>query len=100
MTYYDEVNADGTYYYQVRSFAEVDGVEYESEPATAADGSGQNFVEIELTSIEENGVQGLTIYPNPTKDNINITAENMTRITGRTRVHCLRKYADLHNRIK
>ena len=81
LTYYDDVNADGTYYYQVTSFAEVDGVEYESEPATAADGSGQNFVEITLTSIEENGVQGLTIYPNPTKNNINITAENMTRIT-------------------
>ena len=81
LTYYDEVNADGTYYYQVTSFAEVDGVEYESEPATAADGSGQNFVEITLTSIEENGVKGMMIYPNPTKDNLTISAENMTRIT-------------------
>ena len=57
------------------------GEECESDPATAYENENQTYVVVEVVSINENGVNGMMIYPNPTKDNINITAENMTRIT-------------------
>ena len=78
-TYFDEV-AEGTYYYQVTAVYTNDGEECESEPATAYN-SDQNYVVVEVTAINENGVNGMMIYPNPTKDNLNITAEGMTNIT-------------------
>ena len=34
-----------------------------------------------MTTIDENGVKGMMVYPNPTDGNLNITAENMRRIT-------------------
>jgi hypothetical protein len=34
-----------------------------------------------VTAIEENGVNGLMIYPNPTSGNLNIQVEAMKRIT-------------------
>ena len=53
----------------------------ESEPATAYGNPEANYVVIEVTKIDENGVNGLMVYPNPAKDNLNIVAENMRRIT-------------------
>ena len=78
-TYFDEV-AEGTYYYQVTAVYTNNGEECESEPASAYN-SDQNYVVVEVTAINENGVNGMMIYPNPTKDNLNITAEGMTNIT-------------------
>ena len=80
MSYFDEVEA-GTYYYQVTATVITnDGEECESEPATAYN-SDQNYVVVEVTAINENGVNGMMVYPNPTKDNLNITAEGMINIT-------------------
>ena len=79
-TYFDEVEA-GTYYYQVTAVYTNNGEECESEPATAYDNEEQNYVIVEVTAIDENGVNGMMVYPNPTKDNLNITAEGMINIT-------------------
>ena len=80
-TYVDQVEDDGTYYYQMTAVYNNNGEECESDPATAYENENQTYVVVEVVSINENGVNGMMIYPNPTKDNINITAENMTRIT-------------------
>jgi hypothetical protein len=79
-TYFDEVEA-GTYYYQVTAVYTNNGEECESEPATAYDNEEQNYVIVNVTAIDENGVNGMMVYPNPTKDNLNITAEGMINIT-------------------
>ncbi len=78
--YFDAVET-GTYYYQVTAVYDVDGEECESAPATAYDDETQNYVVVEVVSINENGVNGMMIYPNPTKDKLNINAEAMTRIS-------------------
>ncbi|MBR3914962.1 MAG: T9SS type A sorting domain-containing protein, partial [Bacteroidales bacterium] len=41
----------------------------------------ETFVVVTVTSIDENGVEGMMIYPNPTKDNVTISAEGIERIT-------------------
>jgi hypothetical protein len=79
-TYFDEVEA-GTYYYQVTAVYTNNGEECESEPATAYDNEEQNYVIVNVTAIDENGVNGMMVYPNPAKDNLNITAEGMINIT-------------------
>ena len=69
--YFDEIEK-GTYYYQVTAVYEEDGQECESAPARAYGDYSQNYVKVEVTAIEENGVDGLKIYPNPTNGNLNI----------------------------
>ena len=78
--YFDEIEK-GTYYYQVTAVYEEDGQECESAPARAYDDYSQNYVMVEVTAIEENGVEGLMIYPNPTNGNLNINVEAMRHIT-------------------
>ena len=78
--YFDEIEK-GTYYYQVTAVYEEDGQECESAPARAYDNYSQNYVMVEVTAIEENGVEGLMIYPNPTNGNLNINVEAMRHIT-------------------
>ena len=79
-SYFDQVE-EGTYYYQVTAVYTNNGEECESEPATAYNDATQNYVVVEVTAIDENGVNGMIVYPNPTKGNLNITAEAMTQIT-------------------
>ena len=79
-SYFDEVEK-GTYYYQVTAVYEEDGMECESEPAKSYDNDSQDYVVVEVTAIEENGVSGVMIYPNPTKGNLNVNVEAMKRIT-------------------
>ena len=79
-TYFDEIDR-GTYYYQVTSVYTRGDEKCESEPATAYNELGKDYVVVEVTKIDENGVKGMMVYPNPAKDNLNITAENMKRIT-------------------
>ncbi len=79
-TYFDEVEK-GTYYYQVTSVYTRDDEKCESEAASAYGELGKDYVVVEVTKIDENGVKGMMVYPNPAKDNLNITAENMRRIT-------------------
>lgn len=78
--YFDEVER-GTYYYQVTAVYKRGDETCESEPATSYNDATANYVVVEVTAIDENGVKGMMIYPNPTKDNLNIIAENMKRIT-------------------
>jgi hypothetical protein len=77
--YIDSPTEAGTYYYQVR--AEYDN-ECESEPAEAADDPSVNYVSETTTAqgVDENG-SNVALYPNPTKGNVTIEAEGMSRIT-------------------
>ena len=77
--YFDAVST-GTYYYQVTAVYKANGEECESEPASAYDNPNNNYVVVDVVSIDENGVNGMMIYPNPTNGKLNITAEYMTRI--------------------
>ena len=78
--YFDEIER-GTYYYQVTSVYKRGEETCESEPAKSFSNSEEDYVVIEVTQIDENGVKGMMVYPNPAKDMLNITAENMRRIT-------------------
>lgn len=78
--YFDETER-GTYYYQVTSVYKRGEETCESEPAKSFSNSEEDYVVIEVTQIDENGVKGMMVYPNPAKDMLNITAENMRRIT-------------------
>ena len=78
--YFDEVKK-GTYYYQVTATYFEDGVECESEPANAYLDPSNNYIVINVTSIEEDGVGIVMLYPNPTNSNLNVKAEGLKRIT-------------------
>lgn len=79
-TYFDAINEDGTYYYQVKAVYEEDGETCESEPASVYN-SDEDYVVVDVVSINENGVKGMMVYPNPTKDKLMISAEGIERIT-------------------
>ena len=81
-TYFDKVN-EGTYYYQVTAVYTEEGEECESNPANAYGYEDQDYivVEVKVESVNENAIEDLSIYPNPTKDVLNIAAESMTRLT-------------------
>lgn len=78
--YFDEVET-GTYYYQVTAVHVENGEECESDPATSYEDESLNYVVVDVTAIEENGVKGMMVYPNPAKDVLNIMADGMQRIT-------------------
>ncbi len=73
--YFDEIAA-GNYYYQVTAVYDND---CESEPALAEGNHANNYVIVNVTSVAENN-GGVALYPNPTRDNITIQAQNMNRI--------------------
>ena len=71
-TYNEEIDVNGTYYYQVTAVY-VDGdEECESAPASAS--------VLVPVSVDENMVNDMMIYPNPTRGGLNIKAEGITRI--------------------
>ena len=78
--YFDEI-AKGTYYYQVKAVYTRGEETCESEAALSHEDPTKDYIVVEVTTIDENGVKGMMIYPNPTDGNLNITAENMRRIT-------------------
>ena len=78
--YFDEIER-GTYYYQVTSVYKRGEETCESEPAKSFSNPEEDYIVVEVTKIDENGVKGMMVYPNPAKDMLNITAENMRRIT-------------------
>ena len=79
-TYYEYIDTPagtGTYYYQVTTVYDND---CESEPAAAFDNPNNNYVEVGVTGINENS-DNVALYPNPTKGNVTIEANSMSRIT-------------------
>lgn len=78
--YFDAVSA-GTYYYQVKAVYKEGDDECESGPANSFKNPDQNYVMIEVLGVDGNNVNGMMIYPNPTKNNLTVNAEAMTRIT-------------------
>ena len=79
-TYFDEVDK-GTYYYQVTAVYVEEGEECESDYATAYKKPEQNYVVVDVTSLSENVLDNLNIYPNPVKGDLNVECEAMTHIT-------------------
>ena len=80
-TYFDKDITTGTYYYKVTAVY-VDGeLDCESEPANSFKKPNEDYVVVDFVSIGEMGVDGMMIYPNPTRDNLTVMAENMNRIT-------------------
>ena len=76
--YSDMSNKVGTTYYKVTAYyADED---CESEYGMAAN-STDDFVAVDVTSINENMSDGVVIYPNPSKDKVNIKAEQMKSLT-------------------
>ena len=75
--YFDTPATAGTYFYQVTAVYD-DGCE--SLPALAADDPTHNYVSANVDAIGENSDM-VALYPNPTKDNVTIEANGMSRIT-------------------
>ena len=78
--YFDEIET-GTYYYQVTSTYFEGDLECESAPANSYNEPENDYIVVEVTSIKENGVNAMMIYPNPTHTNLNVTADDLRRIT-------------------
>ena len=79
-TYYEYIDTPagaGTYYYQVVTVYD-NGCE--SDPAAAYDNPNNDYVEVGVTGIGENNGK-VALYPNPTKGNVTIEANGMSRIT-------------------
>jgi hypothetical protein len=73
--YFDVTGEAGTYYYKVTAFRSY----CESTPAWANDGN--DFVFIEVTSVSENGEDGLNLYPNPANALMSVEADGLQQIT-------------------
>ena len=80
-TYFDVIEEDGTYYYQVTAVYVENGEECESAPATAYDDNTVDYVAVEFVSVNENIYDDIKVYPNPTQGDLNIVAESISRIT-------------------
>jgi hypothetical protein len=79
-TYYEYIDTPsgaGTYYYQVTT---VYDNECESDPAVDAENPTNDYVVVGVTGIDENSGK-VALYPNPTKGNVTIEANGMSRIT-------------------
>ena len=61
----------------------VDGEECESEGANAFGNENQRFVIVDVTSVDENGVNGMMIYPNPANDFVKVSIVNSQQSTVR-----------------
>lgn len=74
----DMMCEDGTYYYKVTAYyADID---CESDFAFAED-STDDFVMVEVVSINEDADNKIKLYPNPAKDNIKVEAERISSLT-------------------
>ena len=79
--FFDVVPESGVYYYQVTATYTEGEDDCESAPANSFREPDKNYVRVEVLSIAEDGINGMMIYPNPTKGDLTIKAEAMTRIT-------------------
>lgn len=72
--YSDMNNKVGTSYYKVTAYYADEDCESEYG---LAEGSTDDFVMVEITSINENISGKVEVYPNPLKDKVNVKAEQM-----------------------
>lgn len=79
-SFVDNTADAGTYYYQVTAVNSIPGGETcESIPALSTDMT-HNYVILDTDGIDEDN-SSVKLYPNPTKGQLNISAEGMSRIT-------------------
>ena len=76
--YSDMNNKVGTSYYKVTAYYADEDCESEYG---LAEGSTDDFVMVEITSINENISGNVEVYPNPLKDKVNVKAEQMKSLT-------------------
>lgn len=76
-----EVLTGGVYYYQVTAVYKDGDETCESNPANSFREPDQDYVKVEVLGLEENNINGVIVYPNPTKGDLTINAEAMSRIT-------------------
>jgi len=72
--YFDQVDA-GDYYYQVTAYRSY----CESTPAWVDENT--DYVHVEVTSVSENGDEGLNVYPNPANSLMSVEAEGLQQVT-------------------
>lgn len=72
--YFDEVEK-GTYYYKVTSTYFEGDVECESDYANSYNEPENDFIMVEVTSVDENNVDNITIYPNPVENELILATE-------------------------
>ena len=72
--YFDVVDA-GNYYYKVTAFRSY----CESTPAWADDET--DYVHVEVTSVNENSEEGLSVYPNPANTLMSVEAEGLQQVS-------------------
>lgn len=81
MTHYqysDINNTEGTYYYKVSAY--YANTDCESEFAIA-ENSDDDYVVVDVNSINENDFNKLSVYPNPVKDKLNIKANQIKSLS-------------------
>ncbi|MBQ8222949.1 MAG: T9SS type A sorting domain-containing protein [Bacteroidales bacterium] len=81
MTHYqysDINNTEGTYYYKVSAY--YANTDCESEFAIA-ENSNEDYVVLDVNSINENDFNKLRIYPNPVKNKLNIMANQIKSLS-------------------
>lgn len=74
----DMTNSDGTYYYKVSAY--YANADCESEFGLAAN-STDDFVFVEVVSLNDNFSDKIKVYPNPVKDKLKIEAEYIGTLT-------------------
>ncbi len=72
--YFDQVDA-GDYYYQVTAYRSY----CESTPAWT--NNETDYIQVEVTSVSENGEEGFNVYPNPANALMSVEAEGLQQVT-------------------
>ena len=81
MTHYqysDMNNSEGTYYYKVSAYYADSDCESDFG---LAENSDEDFVVVDVTTLDENAAEILNVYPNPANDKLNIKAHQITSLT-------------------
>jgi len=78
--YLDNEISNEVYYYQVTAYYEEAGQQCESNPANSFLNPDENYVMIDITDVVENKAFSIDVYPNPVKDVLKITANEIYNI--------------------
>lgn len=79
-SYFDILEQPGDFKYQVTSVYLTDNGECESGFAKSYENPENDYVMVTVTSVYENEVENIIVYPNPVNNVLNINAEGMTKI--------------------